>query len=78
MKDTTPEMEALVRARYRAMTPGERVAVAAQMFDTARAIVIASLPPGLSAGELRRRLCERLYGSLAQRAYASRRDGGVG
>ena len=71
MKDTTPEIEALVRARYLAMTPAQRVVIAAQMFETARAMVLASLPAGLSPEETRRRLCARLYGSLADQAYAS-------
>jgi hypothetical protein len=71
MKDTTPEIEALLRTRYLAMTPTERVVIAAQMFETARAMVLASLPAGLSPEQTRRRLCERLYGSLADEAYAS-------
>lgn len=70
MQDTTPEIEALVRARYLAMTPVERLLIGAQMFESARAIAVASFPSGLSPEETRRRLCERLYGDLADEAYA--------
>lgn len=69
MKDTTPEMEELVRERYLAMTPVERFSIGVQMFETARTMALASFPVGLSAEEVRRRLCERLYGSFAREAY---------
>lgn len=70
MKDTTPEVERLVRERYEAMSPTERFLIGAQMFETARAIALASFPMGLSQEETRRRLCERFYGSkLAREAY---------
>ena len=48
MTDTTREFAALVRARYRAMTPEMRVQIASDLFDTARAIVESSLPAGLT------------------------------
>ena len=70
MRDTTPDLEAMVRVRYQAMRPGERVVIASGMFETARAIALASFPPGLPHAEVRRRLCERFYGRLAQDAYA--------
>jgi hypothetical protein len=73
MKDTTAEIEALVRSRYLAMTPAERLVIGAQMFETARAIALASFPPGLSPEETRLRLCKRLYGDLADQAYGRRR-----
>jgi len=44
----------------------------ADMFETARAFVLASLPPGLPPQELRRRLCERFYGTLAERVYGKK------
>lgn len=69
MKDTTAEIEALVRRRYLAMTPVERLVIGAQMFETARAMVLASFPPALSPDETRLRLCRRLYGDLADQAY---------
>jgi len=33
-----------------------------QMFDVAKAMVLASLPKGLTELEIKARLCERLYG----------------
>lgn len=72
MKDTTPEIEAMVRERYRAMTPVERFLIGIQMFETARSIALASFTPGLSPEEVRRRLCRRLYDDLADEAYPVR------
>jgi hypothetical protein len=61
MKDTSAKVEAMVRERYRRMTPDERVRIAAPMFETARAIVLSSLPPGLSPTQQRLALAHRLY-----------------
>ena len=72
MKDTTPEMEKLVQERYLAMTPVERILIGVQMFETARTMALASFPAGLSPEEMRRRLCERFYGTLARDAYGER------
>lgn len=62
MNDTSPEIAALVRARLLARAGAERVLMGSRMFDAARALVLASLPPGLSEIEIKRCLCERLYG----------------
>ena len=40
----------------------ERFVMGAQMFDSAREMVKASLPPGLSEMEQRRQLFKRIYG----------------
>jgi hypothetical protein len=64
MKDTTPEVEALHRALVMARPPEERFLMGIRMFDAARAMVLASLPPGLPPDELRRRLFARLYADL--------------
>ena len=69
MNDTSLEFSRLVAARYADMRPDERVRIATGMFDTARELVIASFPPGLSGTELRRRLCRRFYGELADKAF---------
>lgn len=61
MSDTPPKVEAMVRDRYRSMAPDERVRIAAQMFETARAIVLASLPPGLDRRQRRLALARRMY-----------------
>ena len=44
MNDTTPEFEKRVRERFLAFAPAERVSLCADMFETARALVEASLP----------------------------------
>jgi len=63
----------------RRMTPDERVKIAASMYDAARAIVLSSLPPGLSRRERRMALARRFYeGELPEAAlvaYAEWEDG---
>ena len=73
MNDTSPEIERMVRERYAAMQPIERFLIGVSMFESARAIVLASLPAGLPPAELRSRLCERLYPELAAEAYPMER-----
>ena len=63
MNDTAPKVEAMIRERYARMTPSERVEIASGMFETARAIVISSLPPGLSRREQRLAVARRFYGN---------------
>ena len=55
-------MEALYRELLSRLTPEERVIRGAAMFDAAREIILASLPPGLSPEERTRQLYERIYG----------------
>lgn len=62
MTDTSPEMAQRYRSMLLARSPSERVVMAAAMFDAARTLVLASLPPHLSVDERRRRLFARLYG----------------
>lgn len=63
MNDTSPEVAALVRERLLARSGAERLLMGSRMFDAARAMVLASFPSGLSEIEIKRRLCERLYGN---------------
>jgi len=72
MQDTTPEFRKLVEQGYASMAPEERVRVCTEMFDTAFALVEASMPEGLDPVERRFRLCERIYGDLAARALPRR------
>ena len=72
MNDTSPEIARMVRSRYAQMQPVERFLIGVSLFETARAIVLASLPANLPPGELRRKLCERLYPELAVEAYGVR------
>jgi hypothetical protein len=63
MSDTPPEIEQMVREKLMARSGEERIIMGAQMFESARAMVQASLPPGLSEMERRRELFRRIYGS---------------
>ena len=70
MNDTSPKIEALLKARYAAMTGSERALMALQMFETAQQIVLSSLDPTLSEEQRQRELCRRFYGDeLAGAAY---------
>jgi len=64
MNDTSTEVEARYRAMLMARTSEERVTMGARMFDAARVLVLASLPPGLSHEERRRCLFARMYPEL--------------
>ena len=70
MHDTSPAMEALLTARFAAMTGAERLLMALQMFETAPKIVLSSPSPGLDETGRRRELVRRFYGDeMAQRAF---------
>jgi len=62
MNDTTPDIASILRERLLSRSGAERVVMGSRMFDAARAMALASFPPGLSEIETKRRLCERLYG----------------
>jgi len=62
MNDTTKEIRQLVREQIMARSPAERFVMGAEMFDSALAVVKASLPADLSSGEYKRQLFRRLYG----------------
>ena len=70
MNDTSLEVARMVHERYAHMQPVERFLIGVSMFETARAVVLASFPVDLSPEKLRRKLCERFYPELAARAYA--------
>jgi hypothetical protein len=60
--DTSPEVAALVRDRIMKLSGAERFVMGARMFESARAIVLASLPANISEPERKRMLYERFYG----------------
>ena len=62
MTDTTPEIEKKIHEMMMARSGAERLIMGSSMFDSARRIVLASLPRDLSDEELKRRLFERIYG----------------
>ena len=65
MNDTSPEIAELVRQKLMARSGSERFVMGTRMFDAARTVVLASLPPGLSSDELKRQLFQRVYGLAA-------------
>lgn len=70
MRDTTPEVSEMLAARYRLLTPAERLRMCSEMFDAARILVEASLSPGLHEQERHRQICERFYGKdFADKVY---------
>ena len=62
MTDTAEKIRQLVREQIMARSPAERFVMGAEMFDSAVAMVKASLPADLSSGEYKRQLFRRLYG----------------
>ncbi len=62
MRDTSPEIEALVRERLMARSGAERMRMGSDMFEAARRMALASLPEGLCEDERKRLLFERIYG----------------
>jgi hypothetical protein len=62
MNDTDPKIAELVRQRLLERSGAERILMGSQMFDAARAMVLASFPKGLSDIEIKARLCRRFYG----------------
>ena len=65
MNDTPPEIAELVRQKLMARSGAERFVMGARMFEAARTVALASLPPRLSPLETKRKLFERLYGQPA-------------
>jgi hypothetical protein len=61
MNDTSPEIERMVRELMSKRSGAERMKMAAQMFDAAQSIALASFSPKLSDLEIRDQLCERFY-----------------
>jgi hypothetical protein len=62
MTDTPPEIGRMVRDKIMARSGEERFIMGAEMFESAREMVKASLPRGLSKTEQRRLLFKRIYG----------------
>ena len=62
MTDTSPEIAEMVRTRLMALSGEQRFRMGAEMFEAARRMVLASLPPKLSEAERKRRLYIRIYG----------------
>jgi hypothetical protein len=67
--DTTPAVRQMLRERFEAVGPAARMRMCADMFETARQLVEASLPADLDEQERRYQICRRFYGDLADRAF---------
>ena len=70
MNDTPSEIARMVRDTLMARSGEERFVMGAQLFESAREMVKASLPPGLSETEQRRQLFTRLYGKEINTSFA--------
>jgi hypothetical protein len=62
MNDTDPQIAELIRQRMLERSGAERIMMASGMFEAAKAMVLASLPPGLTEIEVKGLLVERFYG----------------
>jgi hypothetical protein len=63
MSDTAPEIQDKIDDIYKNKTGEEKLLIALSMFETARELVISSLPKNLSERELRKALFLRFYGN---------------
>lgn len=62
LKDTSPEIEKIQFELMMRKTPNERIALACEMFMSARESFLASLPEDLPAEEVKKQLYFRIYG----------------
>ena len=62
MNDTTPEMEKMQFELMMRKTPNERIALACEMFMSARELFLRSLPADLSEQQIKKQLYFRTYG----------------
>ena len=76
MNDTRPEAAVEMARRMSALTPEQRLAKVSALFDLAREIAIATLPPG-DETDFNYRLFVRIYGKkyepLARAAYLTKK-----
>lgn len=63
MNDTSDLIKEKLEASYALRTGEEKLLMALSMFETARELVIASLPNDISKSELRKELFLRFYGN---------------
>jgi hypothetical protein len=62
VKDTSPEANKIMFDRIMAMTPAQRLEMGCSMLATAKELILAGMPAGLTESQRRRRLYETLYG----------------
>ena len=61
--DTPAEIRLMVRERIMQLSGAERMLIGAQMFESARTMILASFPADLPPHEIKRRLFLRCYGN---------------
>ena len=61
MTDTDPQTAAIYRGMLMAREPGERLLMGLRMCEAARAMVLASLPEGLSPADRQVAILRRYY-----------------
>jgi hypothetical protein len=61
MKDTSKTMEGYYRLQFEGVSGEKRMRMAADSFDSAKSIVVASLKKGLTESEIKRHLLLRFY-----------------
>ncbi|HTG43673.1 MAG TPA: hypothetical protein VK633_03995 [Verrucomicrobiae bacterium] len=71
MTDTPPEIAEMIHARIMALSGSERFLMGVRMHEAARAMALASFPPGLTEAETRSLLFERFYGQSLEAFLAS-------
>jgi hypothetical protein len=62
MNDTSPEIRRIQFEMMSKLSTNRRIELACEMFQTAREMIIASLPPNLSEKEFKKQLYFRTYG----------------
>ncbi len=62
VKDTAPEINAMIFRRMMEKSPAERLLMGLDMMATARSLIWASLPSSLSPSARRKAFFERFYG----------------
>ncbi len=62
MKDTSPEINRWMFERFMSLSGEQRLLMGLSMLQTARQMILDSLPAGLSTNERKLALFERLYG----------------
>ncbi|MGV3659566.1 MAG: hypothetical protein ACO1TE_05260 [Prosthecobacter sp.] len=71
MRDTAPEINAMLFKRVMALTPSERFMMGLSMLQTTREMILASMPADLDEPSRRRLLFERLHGISLPDAVAA-------
>lgn len=71
VKDTAPEINAMIFRHTMSLTPGERFAMGMSLFATARALVWSGIPQDMPESERRRTFYERFYGEPCPDAVAN-------